>query len=246
MSRALANLVVVLLVVIAPQVAADNLVVNGDFESGNEDFLSEYRYSPGDLSEPGTYDVLANPASAHPQGQSYGDHTSGQGSMLAANGATVPGLPVWQQVVAVASNSSYDFCIWISTWDSSSPVPADLHVVISTEQQSVELQVSAPQVPGVWERVCVSWYSASATSAEITVTDANLSAGSNDFAIDDISLRSPCPDPDGDGDVGIGDFRLVLAQWGQCPPQCVGDIDGDNIVGIIDLLLVLANWGPCP
>ena len=52
-------------------------------------------------------------------------------------------------------------------------------------------------------------------------------------------------DTDGDSIVGISDFLLVLAQWGPCPPQCLGDVDGDGEVGILDFLLVLANWGPC-
>ena len=53
-------------------------------------------------------------------------------------------------------------------------------------------------------------------------------------------------DANGDGVVGIGDFLLVLAQWGPCPPGCFADIDDDGTVGILDFLLVLANWGPCP
>ena len=52
-------------------------------------------------------------------------------------------------------------------------------------------------------------------------------------------------DLDDSGDVGIGDFLLVLAQWGPCPPACFADIDGDGEVGILDFLLVLASWGPC-
>ncbi len=54
-----------------------------------------------------------------------------------------------------------------------------------------------------------------------------------------------CADLDGDGMVGIGDFLLVLAQWGPCPPDCFADVDGDGLVGINDFLLVLAEWGPC-
>jgi hypothetical protein len=45
-----------------------------------------------------------------------------------------------------------------------------------------------------------------------------------------------------DGVVGIGDFLLLLAQWG-LPTSC--DFDGDG-VGITDFLTMLANWGPCP
>jgi len=52
-------------------------------------------------------------------------------------------------------------------------------------------------------------------------------------------------DIDDDGAVGIGDFLLVLAQWGPCPPQCFADINGDGTVGIADFLEVLGQWGPC-
>ena len=53
-------------------------------------------------------------------------------------------------------------------------------------------------------------------------------------------------DIDGDGEVDIGDFFVLLGQWGVCPPLCIADIDGDGIVGILDFLLLLAYWGPCP
>ena len=48
---------------------------------------------------------------------------------------------------------------------------------------------------------------------------------------------------DNDGTVGITDFLLLLAQWGQVGSSC--DIDGGG-VGITDFLELLANWGPCP
>ncbi|MHC4306175.1 MAG: hypothetical protein ACYSW2_17105 [Planctomycetota bacterium] len=60
----------------------------------------------------------------------------------------------------------------------------------------------------------------------------------------------PCPaDIDGNLSVGINDFLLMLAVWGQCsdpPTPCPADVDGDGTVGIIDFLLLLAAWGPCP
>ncbi len=52
-------------------------------------------------------------------------------------------------------------------------------------------------------------------------------------------------DIDGDGAVGIGDFLLILAQWGPCPPECFADVNGDGTVGILDFLEVLGQWGPC-
>ena len=56
-----------------------------------------------------------------------------------------------------------------------------------------------------------------------------------------------CPaDVDFDQTVGVGDFLLVLAQWGACPPSCPADVDHDGVVGITDFLILLANWGLCP
>ena len=53
-------------------------------------------------------------------------------------------------------------------------------------------------------------------------------------------------DLDGDGEVGVPDLLLLLAQWGPCPPTCLGDINGDGSVNVPDLLTLLANWGACP
>ena len=37
----------------------------------------------------------------------------------------------------------------------------------------------------------------------------------------------------------------VLAAWGT-DPGGPPDLDGDGVVGIVDFLLLLANWGQCP
>ena len=53
-------------------------------------------------------------------------------------------------------------------------------------------------------------------------------------------------DIDGDGVVGVLDFLLLLAAWGQCPrpcpPLCAADLDGDCYVSVTDFLMLLANW----
>ena len=80
------------------------------------------------------------------------------------------------------------------------------------------------------------------------IIDANNGEPLDSTFIDDLSFADvePCPaDLDGDDMVGIGDFLLVLAQWGPCPPKCIADVDGDGEVGIVDLLIVLASWGRC-
>jgi probable HAF family extracellular repeat protein len=56
----------------------------------------------------------------------------------------------------------------------------------------------------------------------------------------------PCTgDVDGDGVVGVNDFLMLLAAWGECS-GCPADLDDDGIIGVNDFLELLANWGPCP
>ncbi|MHC4774853.1 MAG: hypothetical protein ACYTBR_06250 [Planctomycetota bacterium] len=54
-------------------------------------------------------------------------------------------------------------------------------------------------------------------------------------------------DLDFDGKVGVNDFLLLLAAWGDCPdpcpPYCPADLDGDCQVGVTDFLFLLASWG---
>src|SRR5690606_23485980 len=59
----------------------NNLIINGDFESGNSDFTSDYIYNPGDLVPEGYYDVIDNPQADHPGFAACDDHTSGDGNM---------------------------------------------------------------------------------------------------------------------------------------------------------------------
>ena len=74
-------------VFLAAPLGAQELIPNGDFELGNSGFASAYSFSPGDISSAKTYDVLADPQAAYGGATSYGDHTSGQGLMMAVNGA---------------------------------------------------------------------------------------------------------------------------------------------------------------
>jgi hypothetical protein len=82
-----------------------------------------------------------------------------------------------------------------------------------------------------------------------TVIDTLQSAGGlTDHVAHRVVLGdAPCPvDADGNGLVGIGDFLLVLAEWGPCAGPCAPDVDDDGVVGVLDFLLVLSAWGACP
>ncbi len=65
----------------------------------------------------------------------------------------------------------------------------------------------------------------------------------NTVVLSDFATTPACPsDLTGDGMVGIEDFLMVLAEWG----EPTADVDGDFNTGIGDFLQILANWGACP
>ena len=222
-----------------------DLIVNGDFSQGNTGFTTDYRFIPGDISAAGTYDILADPSQAHGMAASYGDHTSGNGLMMAVNGTVTPGQVVWSQTVDVGDNERHVFSMWVSSWASTSP--AQLQVLINTVPIAPAFR--APSETGVWVGYSATWNSMKETTAVIEIIDQNLIFTGNDFALDDISfVGSPaCPwDLNGDGTVGILDLLMLLAAWKDDDPSGPPDFDGDGDVNVFDLVVLLANWGPCP
>ena len=86
-----------------------NLVVNGDFESGNSGFSSNYSFFklPGWIPT-GAYGIDNDPAPYYvPEFASCGDHTTGSGRMMILNGSMVGGLNFWCQTIIVKPNTDY-------------------------------------------------------------------------------------------------------------------------------------------
>ncbi|OPY93232.1 MAG: hypothetical protein A4E73_00327 [Syntrophaceae bacterium PtaU1.Bin231] len=74
-----------------------NLIKNGDFEAGNQDFETDYIYvaeNPtvkNEMYTPKTYSVGTDPNLYHDAWATFGDHSSGAGNMLIVNAACVSG-----------------------------------------------------------------------------------------------------------------------------------------------------------
>jgi len=97
-----------------------NLVINGDFSSGNTGFSSSYTYAPSTTYLPeGDYAITTDPHLVHSGAPSFGDHTSGIGNMMVINGASTP-VDVWCQSIPVTPNTYYAFSAWFANWS-----PAD-------------------------------------------------------------------------------------------------------------------------
>ena len=164
---------------------AQNLIQNGDFEAGNTAFSNDYVYSAVNLVPEGTYSVVKNPHSVHGSWASFGDHTSGSGLMLAANGSPNPTNVVWRQTVAVTPNTKYLFSAWAA---SSYPIsPSEFHFIVNGEPQGNV--VALPPATGVWQNYSAFWESSNAVSAKLEVRMLNTAFNGNDLVLDDLSFR---------------------------------------------------------
>lgn len=167
-----------------------NLLVNGDFESGNVAFVSEYVFSLTNMGSVRTYDVQTNPVLDNRFGADFGDHTTGQGFMLVLNGSPNQNTVVWSEKVDVAPHHTYLFSGWSASWGTSGhsydPSTAVLRVLINGQQCGADVQV--PATNGVWQTFTTLWDSRGYTQAVVEIYDRNTAWYGNDFALDDLTF----------------------------------------------------------
>jgi hypothetical protein len=165
-----------------------NLIFNGDFEAGNTGFYSAYADHTDDpafnrLDGGSRYIVAPSPQYGHPHWPAYGDHTSGTGLMLIANGAT-DGRVVWgQSNIPVVAGTQYTFAYFLSSWNTVKPALMECRIngeVIGT--------ASGPISVPSWVPVSHVWNSGANTTATIELRDLETAWVGNDFMVDDISL----------------------------------------------------------
>jgi len=169
-----------------------NLIVNGDFEGGNQEFISEYSYSPGDVWGGSTYDVVTDPHKSHPLAGSISDHTSGSGLMMVVNGAQDSNRVVWQENIPITPKIYYVLTAWAMNWGSLSSKPeCAINLQFSINGLPVGALYTSRVQAGLWEHTSTVWYSGSSKNALISITDVttNVTIG-NTFALDDISFMT--------------------------------------------------------
>lgn len=172
---------------------SNNLVVNGDFESGNTGFSSAYVYGTGGtwglLSNPGQYAISTSPSLVHNNFSVCSDHTSGSGNMLIANGSSTPNTSVWCQTVNVTPNTDYNFSAWIGN-ALNDPNISNLQFSVNNVQ--IGSIFSTTPVACIWTEFNQVWNSGSATTAQLCIVNQNTTGGGNDFIIDDITFQETC------------------------------------------------------
>lgn len=176
-----AGLFIVLMAMTTGSANAASILVNGDFELGNTGFTSEFTFTTN-ITPASTYVITEDPSLNHSSATSYGDHTSGSGLMMAVNGSTTPDDVVWEQTVAVDTNSAYEFSVFTSSWFS----PGGLQ--LSINNVAVGSVFSTSSINGVWEQTLRSWSSGSAITATLQLINTASAFTGNDFALDDLTF----------------------------------------------------------
>jgi len=197
----------------APQ--PQNLLVNGNFESGNIGFTSTYLYSPTDTTRERSYAVVSDPRNTDAGAASLKDHTTGAGLMLVANGSSDSSDVVWSQTVPVATNRTYAFSGWGATWGHGSgqdfdPASPTIRIYFNGTQHSAVVQLRAAN--GQWQSFSVLWDAGSSTQAIIQIRLATTASIGNDIALDDLSL-----------------FTLTTNQFGSLNIQRAVDLEWPSV-----------------
>ncbi|MBK9630926.1 MAG: gliding motility-associated C-terminal domain-containing protein [Saprospiraceae bacterium] len=172
----------------AEGVSTNNLITNGNFESGNSGFSSGYTFNFVNTTE-GEYFVTSNPSSWNGGFSPCGDNTSGAGNMLLVNGHPVAGTNFWCQTIPTVIGRMYLFEFYHTS-------------VVSSNPGQLAVKINGSTVGGVtagslcnWERYEIC-FTATTASTQICLSESSGIRGGNDFAIDDIALFEKCMDMD--------------------------------------------------
>jgi hypothetical protein len=221
-----------------------NLVTNGDFESGNIGFNTGHVYGTGGswglLSNAGQYAISTNANLTHNNFPSCGDHTTGTGKYMIVNGSSTSNLSVWCQTITVSPNTTYYFSAWITSVVSSSP--AVLSFTVNGTSLGPNHNVSSTTCN--WQNYFQTWTSgATATTANICITNQNTAGGGNDFGIDDISFRPQCTNLDS---IIVSQFPSPTINLGPDTTFCNGDTIQFDATDTINSSYIWSNGDTVP
>lgn len=178
-------------------ITGTNLVLNGNFQGGTTAAANNFTssYAPGSggswglLSNPGQYAISTSPNLTHTNFMNCGDHTSGTGNMLIANGASTANTTVWTQTVTVTPGTDYLFSFWEMNV-LNDPAVSNLQLYINGV--AISAVVPTPATGCSWVVNDGTWNSGASTSAILSIVNQSTASSGNDFAIDDIFFAPVC------------------------------------------------------
>lgn len=230
------DILTTILLLCLQSVQGQNLINNGDFESGgngvgfsiNSSFYNNINPPYSGTTSPGNYSVTSNP---QPMNTAFfisgGDHTTGTGNMLVVDATSTGGQQrFWRAgnngggICNLTVGANYSFHYWIKSVSTQVTGPSNQanigYQIIGAS--NITLFAGSPTAPlpaDGWQEV-VYTFTATNNCVNIELWDNNTVAIGNDFAVDDFALFGP-PAP----------FNL---EYSTINPSCVGVSDG-SIIG---------------
>ncbi len=167
-------------------VTENNLVVNGNFSSGNSSFSSGYTISNTSpaIESDGQYAIAATAFNAVPAALNCTDHTDGAGNMLLVRSNNEPNIPVWQQTIPVEPNTNYV----LSTWIQSLQSPNNTQLQFAINGIAMGDTISTAAATCQWKKHWIIWNSGNNTIATIAIVNKNKLTGGDYYALDDIAF----------------------------------------------------------
>jgi hypothetical protein len=175
---AVAGAVSALSLMMAGGAQAANLIANGNFESGHTGFSSDYAYAPAAYSNNGDIFLLTDY-------NGFKDHTTGAGTFLLGDGASVANSNVWSETVSTTVGTNYTFSFYHTEFNGGPN--ANLAVFLDGTQ----IGDSVAPTNGVWNQYSVAFNAGAGGAHTLAIQDLSLGYAYNDFGLDDISLAGP-------------------------------------------------------
>lgn len=173
--------------VVQSNIATGNLILNGSFELGVVGFSSDYVNNQTSIIAEGTYAVVNDAHTVHPNFFCNQDHTSGAGKMMCVNGSGVQNVRVWYHTLTnVQPNTRYEFSTWITSLHETNP--AKLQFSINGQLMGQPFQAYSSTCD--WYQFFHVWESGENNQATISIVNQNTILSGNDFALDDISFAT--------------------------------------------------------
>ncbi len=161
-----------------------NLVRNPGFEAGNTGFTSDYHYTANPYA-PGEYTIGPNPFPDNNLWPNMQPHNGRE--MMIVNGAEYPSGIVWSEnALPVKPHKIYYFTGYVASLFGANP-PA-LIISINGEQTGPILTLG--EATAQWTRFSIPWDSGTSGMATISISDQNMQANGNDFALDDLAFAA--------------------------------------------------------
>ena len=165
-----------------------NLIVNPDFELGNQGFTSSLNYSANSVG-PGGYSVNVAPELLNGSFLPINDHTSGSGNMLILDAGSADDN-LYSTTVSVVAGEDYAFSVWIANINRTFLNPPIIQFVINNVPLDV---ITFPANTSNWFQFFSLWTSDVTGNITIRLENLNPSSTGNDFAIDDVGFSPLFP-----------------------------------------------------